>query len=406
VLADGSKVSGALKGNVLMFNGTHWYGEKIEIPEVDLSDYYTKEQTISYVNTRIGDSLVDYVTKTAFNSAVEGLENGLYGLQSQLNTLVGGEAEGAIDTFNEIIAFLDKVEDRGTLDGIIAGIETQIGDTNKSLSETKTQVSALQTKTNGLESGLGQVSSNVSKNTNNIAANTTAINTNKTNISSNAAAIDALSKYIDKLFTLDEATETIKTKYNFSSEKSIATKGVGSSSGGGGNSYGRLDNWANYDASKGDVLSALLGYGLKNDIATLTSKFGNYFTKIETRNEIVAYLHDFNDEMIVPIYSTKSEVGSLADLVGGIGSRVSTLEGKATAVSFAQTLQSGKQIGVLSIDGKNTTLFAPAGYAWGEITSKPTTLAGYGITDKVAIQKQANDFVYASNEITLIPSKY
>lgn len=162
---------------------------------------------------------------------------------------------------------------------------------------------------------------------------------------------------------------------------SVATKGVGSSSGGGGNSYGRLDDWSNYDASNGDVLSALLGYGLKNDIATLTSKFGNYFTKNETRNEIVAYLNDFNDEMIIPNYSTKSEVGSLADLVGGIGTRVSTLESKATAVSFAQTLQSGKQIGVLTIDGTATTLFAPAGYAWGEITSKPTTLAGYGITD-------------------------
>lgn len=201
----------------------------------------------------------------------------------------------------------------------------------------------------------------------------------------NANAIDAVREYIDKLFTLDEATETIKTKYNFSSEKSIATKGVGSSSGGGGNSYGRLDDWTKYDASKGDVLSALLGYGLKSDIATLTSKFGNYFTKNETRNEIVAYLSDFNNEMIVPNYSTKNEVSSLADVVGGIGSRVSTLEGKATAVSFAQTLTGGKQIGVISIDGKNTTLFAPAGYAWGEITSRPTKLSDF--TDDVVSGK-------------------
>lgn len=61
--------------------------------------------------------------------------------------------------------------------------------------------------------------------------------------------------------------------------------------------------------------------------------------------------------------------------------RIVTLEGRATKVGVIPTLTSGKKIGVIEVDGNSTSLFAPATYAWSEITSKPTTLAGYGITD-------------------------
>lgn len=47
-------------------------------------------------------------------------------LQQQIDTLVNGNASEAIDTFNEIIAFLEGVEDTESLSGIIASIERQI----------------------------------------------------------------------------------------------------------------------------------------------------------------------------------------------------------------------------------------------------------------------------------------
>lgn len=50
-------------------------------------------------------------------------------------------------------------------------------------------------------------------------------------------------------------------------------------------------------------------------------------------------------------------------------------------VSVTQTLTSGKQIATISVGETDTKLYAPASYAWSEITSKPTTIAGYGITD-------------------------
>lgn len=47
-------------------------------------------------------------------------------LQNALDTLTNGDTTSAIESFNEIISFLENVEDSSTLSGIIAGIQTSI----------------------------------------------------------------------------------------------------------------------------------------------------------------------------------------------------------------------------------------------------------------------------------------
>ena len=75
---------------------------------------------------------------------------------------------------------------------------------------------------------------------------------------------------------------------------------------------------------------------------------------------------------------TQSESGLLAsaysvkEAYNELNTAIETLAGKATNVTFSQTLTSGKQIGSISIDGKSTSLYAPANYAWSEITGKPS----------------------------------
>lgn len=54
------------------------------------------------------------------------VRNALTALQSQINALVSGNASSAIESFNEIIAFLSNVEDSQTLSGLIAGINQSI----------------------------------------------------------------------------------------------------------------------------------------------------------------------------------------------------------------------------------------------------------------------------------------
>lgn len=54
------------------------------------------------------------------------INNAITSLQNQLNTLLSGNADDAINSFNEIIAFLEGIEDSESLDNIIASIEQQI----------------------------------------------------------------------------------------------------------------------------------------------------------------------------------------------------------------------------------------------------------------------------------------
>ena len=88
---------------------------------------------------------------------------------------------------------------------------------------------------------------------------------------------------------------------------------------------------------------------------------------------------------------TQSESGLLAsayavkEAYNELNTAIETLAGKATNVKFTQTLTSGKQIGSISIDGKSTSLFAPANYAWSEVTERPTKLSQF--TDDVVSGK-------------------
>lgn len=83
---------------------------------------------------------------TALKTKLEGLnnyddteiENALASLQGQLNTLVSGDASDAINSFNEIIAFLNGIEDSESLDSIIASIEQQIADKQDKITDLDT----------------------------------------------------------------------------------------------------------------------------------------------------------------------------------------------------------------------------------------------------------------------------
>lgn len=71
---------------------------------------------------------------TALKQKLEGLQNyddtaineAINKLEGILNTIVGGNASDAIESFNEIIAFLNGIKDSRNLDNIIASIEQQI----------------------------------------------------------------------------------------------------------------------------------------------------------------------------------------------------------------------------------------------------------------------------------------
>lgn len=121
---------------------------------VDLSKFFNKNEIDSLLSTKVdkqeGKQLTTEDFTTVLKRKLEGLSNyndteirnAIDSLESAFNTLVEGNATVAIDTFNEIVAFLKNVENSQDLDSIIAGINTTISkveakipDTNNFLSK-------------------------------------------------------------------------------------------------------------------------------------------------------------------------------------------------------------------------------------------------------------------------------
>ena len=113
----------------------------------DISHLATKADVLSWLSEKVdkvaGKQLTTEDFTTALKEKLESLSNyddasikaAVQSLQSRLNTLVDGDATSAIDTFNEIIAFLSSIEDTESLSGIIASIEQQIADKQDKISD-------------------------------------------------------------------------------------------------------------------------------------------------------------------------------------------------------------------------------------------------------------------------------
>ena len=125
-------------------NGATWQGVGPATSSEDLSDYATKEEVTKSLADKVdkveGKGLSTEDFTTALKEKLNGLSNyndtainnAISALQQSLNTLLNGNPNDAINSFNEIIAFLDGVKDTQDLSGIIASIEQQIaGKLNK-----------------------------------------------------------------------------------------------------------------------------------------------------------------------------------------------------------------------------------------------------------------------------------
>lgn len=173
--------------------------------------------------------------------------------------------------------------------------------------------------------------------------------------------------------TLEDGVTAIRAKYGLFTDYFLSAKGANSSGG---------------SSSGGGLITSLYRY----------ADLGKTFA--DTNNDT------FNAYTINKINSD-------------LGSRISVLEGKATNVSFTQSLTSGTQIGSISIDGVTKNIYAPtiptsdinkgvtaygwgdhrqAGYltsasslVWGKITGTPTTISGYGITDALTVLTSSAD---------------
>lgn len=106
------------------------------VTETELSNkgYATTADLALKVDKVTGKQLTTEDFTTALKDKLESLSNyddtgiseAVLNIQTQLNTLLNGDSSSAIENFNEIVAFLNNIEDSESLDSIIASIEQQI----------------------------------------------------------------------------------------------------------------------------------------------------------------------------------------------------------------------------------------------------------------------------------------
>lgn len=105
-----------------------------DIPEEYVTDDELSQALNSKVDKESGKQLSTEDFTAELKAKLEGLsnyddtaiQNAVNALAIEIDTLVNGDASNAIESFNEIIAFLEDVEDSENLESIIAAIEKQI----------------------------------------------------------------------------------------------------------------------------------------------------------------------------------------------------------------------------------------------------------------------------------------
>ena len=362
-------LSSPVSGNILVYNGTHWVNKPQSelVPDIDLSDYYTKTD----VDTKLGayvkttDADTKYAPLSGFNTLKSDFD--------ALNAALNDDVSGKINTWNEIVDFVDEYSGSEDLATIISGLSTQVNG--------KVAISTyndfLATEYNPLKTKVGAMEAAITTNTAAIQAvdlKVTNLGNHMTGVDETIVAIqtqtDGINKRLVAVETWKETTDTtvqnlstqvstnktniekilgwfkldssgnLYTEKNFYSTKEISANGLGQGTGGSGGS---------------GLIKSVLG----------VSALGTALTE--------------DNKAVFNAFATNKVYNDLVTLTD----RVDNLTTVTSAVGWSGEITSGKKIGTLTINGLENYLYAPATYAFSEITGKPTNLEGYGITDKV-----------------------
>ena len=203
-----------------------------------------------------------YATKVAL-SQLQGAHDTLRDEFDDLNALLSSDTSGYINTWQEVVAFLDGYKDEENLAAILSRMQSDIDSRYK----TDDFTNWVDKTYNPLATRVGTVESGV-------ASNLSAINGLTTRVGKNETSIKDLEKRLglfEQVIHIDTENKTVGVDYDFYSAHEISSHGLNKGEGGGGGSaYSRLDTWDGYDSTKaGYVLSAGLGHGLKISIEEL-----------------------------------------------------------------------------------------------------------------------------------------
>lgn len=117
------------------------YVKRLQEEGLDLSAYATKEELKGKQDKIPGKGLSTEDFTTTLKNKLNSLNNyddaeikaAIESLRSDFDLLVSGDTTRAIKSYNDIISFLEGIEDSESLDSIIAGIQQQIASVNATI---------------------------------------------------------------------------------------------------------------------------------------------------------------------------------------------------------------------------------------------------------------------------------
>ena len=282
----------------------------------DALNPYATQQWVNDKGYAIATDVANtYVTKTTFNTLKTDFDN--------LSALLNDDVQGKINTWHEVVDFLDEYSGSQDLAAILSGMNTDIA-------------------------------SRVEK----------------------SKFAEYFNSEMANWFIKDDTNKGVKPAngFGFYSESYISAKGVSTGTGGsGGSSYDRLDRWSDYTSDKaGWILSALLGQDLNSRLASLESGSALSLTTLGSGNAVTSVSKSGNQLVVTKGATFLTEHQSLSGYQPLI----------TNSNKLAYSLISGTPT---SLPASDVAAWAKAAskpsYAFSEITNKPTTLGGYGITD-------------------------
>lgn len=288
-------------GDLLMYRGTHWVNIKQSELVPDLTGYATEDYVDERVDALINGAPAAYDTLKEIADVLSSNVNNI----GDLMTAIGGKADKAttlsgygitdavtLET-NQIITGRKRFNTSPVLANNTPLVGLSPGGSNVEMIRVKDGDSAVVVGNTDVYTiiksynGTAYVNSYYIWHSGNLnqgsflkktEAASTYVTLDTAQTISGAKTFSAATTNVKSLtidgFLIDVVDGALRLNGNVFSTGGVSAGGPGSG-GSGGTSYNRLDDWASYNATNGDVLSALLGYDLKTRIDNIDNTLAN-----------------------------------------------------------------------------------------------------------------------------------
>ena len=341
--------------------------------------------------------LETYILGTANTSEVKTLKY----ISDTLGLLVGNDADAVVNTWEEIKTFLSSIPsgETYTLMSLLnnkASGELTVNNTTKLYDNIS--ITATSSSVNGipyaqLKVNVGEVTPSVSGTWNTGFTTYTASSwSDNSNTTLRAAKLSDVRDFYDKfnkMFTLDEGQGTIRVNYNLYGVGEISAygAGTGSTGGGGGSSYNRLDLWGDYSVDKaGYVLSAYLGNDLNSRLSAIEGNGATSITTIGTGNAITSVSKSGTTLTFtkgLTFLTDNQNITLTGDVTGSGTTSITTSISNATVTSKVLT---GYTVGTNAAVAATDSILSAFGKIQAQINAIPGTVTSIGMTLPTGLQ--------------------